>query len=100
MRLVGEGTKGKQVGDAPLRITGRMTQASGYDELLYPNEKNLHYHQKIMKDYFTNLDDIKLELGNILKKDGGKEHRHRVNRKQRPIGIVDEPRMFLAFAGV
>jgi len=45
-----------------------LTKTTGYDELLYPSPNNLHQHQDILLKYLTNLDDIKRDLGSILKK--------------------------------
>jgi len=68
MRLEGSGTKGKADKDAPLRLTGRMTKADGYDEMLYPNRNNIDIHEEIMTSYLTNIKQIRSELSLILEK--------------------------------
>mmetsp|Transcript_18189 Transcript_18189/g.41162 ORF Transcript_18189/g.41162 Transcript_18189/m.41162 type:complete len:631 (-) Transcript_18189:2729-4621(-) len=67
MRLVGEGSKGKIEKSAPLRVTGRMTKSSGYDELLYPKPNHLAMHRKIMITYYTNYDFVRKELEKKLR---------------------------------
>ncbi len=69
MRVVGSGAHGKiDDKNAPLQVTGRMTKSDGYDELLYPKSNNLKMHRDIMMNYLTNLDEIRRDLGNILRK--------------------------------
>lgn len=46
---------------------GRMTKASGYDELLYPKTNNLKMHRDIMLSYLRHFDEIRRDLGAILK---------------------------------
>jgi len=67
-RLIGGGAEGKFDKTAPLRVTGRMTMANGYDELFSPKDKHLETHQAILKTYFTYLTKIREDLDAILKK--------------------------------
>ena len=64
---MGEGHKGKIDRKAPLRVTGRMTRSTGYDELLYPKPNNLAMHRKIMITYYTNYDVIRKDLEKKLR---------------------------------
>lgn len=45
-----------------------MTKASGYDELLTPKTNHLQMHRDIMLKYLTSYDEIRTDLGNVLKR--------------------------------
>mmetsp|Transcript_45068 Transcript_45068/g.94502 ORF Transcript_45068/g.94502 Transcript_45068/m.94502 type:complete len:636 (-) Transcript_45068:263-2170(-) len=73
MRLVGEGAHGKVDPNAPLRVTGRMTRASGYDEMYFAKRTHVEEHQDLMLKYLSNVNQIRHDLFTIISKMGAKK---------------------------